>query len=93
MEAANFIEVIFVSFSWSPIFYHHIHHLCNPQVVSPNEIKKLHPHINVLDIEGGVWVPDDCIANPQAIGSALASLAEKGGARYAFISFVQDICF
>lgn len=49
--------------------------------MSPNEIKKLHPYINVDDIEGGVWVPEDCIGNPQAIGRALATLAEKGGAR------------
>jgi Glycine/D-amino acid oxidases (deaminating) len=50
--------------------------------VGPQEIKKLHPYINVTDLEGGVWVPEDCIGNPQVIGRTLASLAEKGGARY-----------
>ncbi|KAL1459132.1 hypothetical protein WDU94_011139 [Cyamophila willieti] len=54
----------------------------NCEMVSPNEIKKLHPHINVTDVEGGVWVPEDCIGNPESIRSTLASLAEKGGARY-----------
>ncbi|KAI5738528.1 hypothetical protein M8J77_008059 [Diaphorina citri] len=52
------------------------------EVVGPQEIKKLHPYINVTDLEGGVWVPEDCIGNPQVIGRTLASLAEKGGARY-----------
>ncbi|CAL4112981.1 unnamed protein product, partial [Meganyctiphanes norvegica] len=45
-------------------------------------IKALHPLLFTDDLEGGVWVPDDAVANPFAVSNTLASLAQDQGAKY-----------
>lgn len=40
---------------------------------------KLHPLLHSEDLEGGIWVPEDAVAQPQAICKALATLAQAGG--------------
>lgn len=52
------------------------------ELLGPNEIRALHPYVNVDGIEGGVWVPEDAVADPLAICMALAKLAKQGGAIY-----------
>ncbi|XP_047474686.1 pyruvate dehydrogenase phosphatase regulatory subunit, mitochondrial-like isoform X1 [Penaeus chinensis] len=47
-----------------------------------HEIKRLHPHLYTGDLEGGVWVADDAVANPSAVCSTLAMLAQMQGAFY-----------
>lgn len=52
------------------------------ELLSPEEIQQKHPLINAERLLGGVWVPDDAIADPQAICHALAKLARQGGVSY-----------
>ncbi|XP_071535979.1 pyruvate dehydrogenase phosphatase regulatory subunit, mitochondrial-like isoform X2 [Panulirus ornatus] len=47
-----------------------------------HEVKRRHPHLYTDDLEGGVWVPDDAVADPYAVCTTLASLAESQGATY-----------
>ncbi|KAK7062511.1 hypothetical protein SK128_002111 [Halocaridina rubra] len=46
------------------------------------EIQRYHPILHTADLEGGVWVPDDAVADPYAVCCTLASLSQKQGARY-----------
>ena len=52
------------------------------ELLSPANLKDMHPYLNVEDIIGGVWVPGDAVADPQAICDLLANLAQNGGAIY-----------
>lgn len=47
-----------------------------------HEIKRLYPILYTDDLEGGVWVPDDAVADPLSVCKALASLAQSKGATY-----------
>ncbi|XP_068247209.1 pyruvate dehydrogenase phosphatase regulatory subunit, mitochondrial-like isoform X2 [Palaemon carinicauda] len=47
-----------------------------------HEIKRLHPNLYTDDLEGGVWVPDDAVADPYLVCNTLASLAQRQGAKY-----------
>lgn len=46
------------------------------------ELKKLHPHLHIDDLEGAIWVPEDAVANLTTICNVLAKLAKQGGAQY-----------
>ncbi|XP_071445537.1 pyruvate dehydrogenase phosphatase regulatory subunit, mitochondrial-like isoform X1 [Hetaerina americana] len=52
------------------------------EVVTPAEIRNLHPLLRTEGLEGGVWVPDDATASSSAVCLALADLARQGGANY-----------
>ncbi|XP_034237226.1 pyruvate dehydrogenase phosphatase regulatory subunit, mitochondrial-like [Thrips palmi] len=52
------------------------------EVVSRAELQKLHPLLFSDDLEGGIWVEEDAVAQPQSICHALATLAQTGGAKY-----------
>lgn len=60
-------------------------------MLGKNELKRLHPFLNTDDLEGGVWVPEDAIANPQAICKSLAKLASEGGAQYITNCHIQKV--
>lgn len=60
-------------------------------MLGKEELKRLHPYLHVDDIEGGVWVPEDAVANPKAICDTLAILAKKGGARYIENCTVEEV--
>jgi len=60
-------------------------------MLGKNELKKLHPFLNTDDLEGGVWVPEDAVANPQAICKSLAKLASEGGAHYVTSCHIQKV--
>lgn len=47
-----------------------------------HEIKRLHPHLFTGDLEGGVWIPADAVADPYTVCATLASLAQSQGAVY-----------
>lgn len=46
------------------------------------QLKQLHPYLNIEDIEGAIWVPEDTIADSSAVCETLAKLAKIGGAKY-----------
>lgn len=52
------------------------------ELVSTSEMKKLHPHLNSGDLEGGVWVPSDGVVNSLSVCAILSKLAKQGGAKY-----------
>ncbi|XP_050314039.1 pyruvate dehydrogenase phosphatase regulatory subunit, mitochondrial-like isoform X1 [Anthonomus grandis grandis] len=52
------------------------------ELLSRKDIQNIHPYLNIEDLEGGVWVPDDAVINPKAICDTLARLAQQGGAKY-----------
>lgn len=57
------------------------------ELLSPREIQDIHPYLYTGDLEGGVFVKEDTVANPKAIVQALAKLAQKGGAKY-----MENVC-
>ncbi|KAG8225026.1 hypothetical protein J437_LFUL000003 [Ladona fulva] len=52
------------------------------EVLSPAEIRNLHPFLRTDGLEGGVWVPGDATADSSAVCMALAELARQGGVQY-----------
>ncbi|KRT81042.1 FAD dependent oxidoreductase [Oryctes borbonicus] len=54
----------------------------NCELLSPKDIKKYHSYINVDDIVGAVYIPEDAVADPRAICDVLAQLAQKQGVKY-----------
>ncbi|KAJ8968469.1 hypothetical protein NQ314_002287 [Rhamnusium bicolor] len=52
------------------------------ELVRGRELQELHPYLNIDDIEGAVWVPEDAVVNPKSICDILATLAQQGGAKY-----------
>ncbi|KAL4119079.1 hypothetical protein QTP88_011944 [Uroleucon formosanum] len=61
------------------------------EMLGKNELKRLHPFLNTDDLEGGVWVPEDGVADPQAICKSLAKLASEGGAHYVTNCHIQKV--
>lgn len=55
------------------------------------ELKQLHPYLNIEDIEGAIWVPEDAVANSSAVCEALANLAKIGGANYIENCRVEEV--
>jgi 4-methylaminobutanoate oxidase (formaldehyde-forming) len=50
--------------------------------LGPHELSEYHPLINTTDLQGGVFVAADAVADQAAICRVLANLAEAGGAKY-----------
>ncbi|EZA58771.1 hypothetical protein DMN91_009213 [Ooceraea biroi] len=61
------------------------------EVLGKEELKRLHPYLCVDDLEGAIWVPEDAVANLNAICKVLAKLAEQGGARYVEHCRVEEV--
>merc|ERR1719309_1324338 len=51
-------------------------------LVTPKEIRDLHPHVNTDDILGGVWIPKDACVDAGKVSEVLAFLASEGGAKF-----------
>ncbi|XP_076057029.1 pyruvate dehydrogenase phosphatase regulatory subunit, mitochondrial-like isoform X2 [Oratosquilla oratoria] len=56
-----------------------------------HEILRMHPYLYSGDLEGGVWVPDDAVANPASVCQTLAHLAAAQGATYVENCAVQRL--
>lgn len=54
----------------------------NCELVSSAQIKEIHPYLNVDDLKGGVFVPDDAVADPNSLSDALIDVAKKNGVKY-----------
>ncbi|XP_076174249.1 pyruvate dehydrogenase phosphatase regulatory subunit, mitochondrial-like [Ptiloglossa arizonensis] len=52
------------------------------EILGREQLKQLHPYLNIEDIEGAIWVPEDTIADSSAVCETLAKLAKIGGAKY-----------
>jgi glycine/D-amino acid oxidase-like deaminating enzyme len=61
------------------------------QVMSPSELKQLHPYLYTDDLQGGVWVPEDATVHPKKVSEALAYQAYSGGARFVGDCSVQRV--
>lgn len=55
------------------------------------ELKRLHPYLYVNDLEGAIWVPEDAVANLNAICKVLAKLAKQGGAQYIEHCYIEEV--
>lgn len=51
------------------------------EIVTPDQANKLCPIIQVDDIKGGLWLPEDGVCNPHQICLSLLSVAKKKGVR------------
>ncbi|MEX0346518.1 MAG: FAD-dependent oxidoreductase [Rhizobiaceae bacterium] len=49
--------------------------------ISPNEAKERYPHLNIEDVVGAVWLPEDGQGDPANIALALAKGARQMGAK------------
>lgn len=52
------------------------------QLVSPEDIRKLHPFVNTTGILGGVYMPKDACVNAGKVSEVLASKAVQKGAKF-----------
>lgn len=52
------------------------------ELLSPKDIQSLHPYLRVDDLQGGVWLPSDGVANSLELCNTLAKLAKQGGVKY-----------
>jgi len=60
-------------------------------LVSPSEMQDLHPHLNVEDVLGGVWMPEDSCVDAGKVSEVLAYLASQGGAQFVSRCGVQRV--
>lgn len=61
-------------------------------VLSPSEVKKVHPLLRVDDIYGGVYSPGDGTIDPTSICNAYAKASKKyGGGVYENVSVTWDV--
>lgn len=51
-------------------------------MLSKFELQKVYPYLNVEDLEGAVWVPEDAVADSMKVCNTFVTLAKKGGAQY-----------
>ena len=51
------------------------------EVISPSEVKELHPYLNIDDLVGAVFLPKDGQTNPVDVTNALAKGAKNRGAK------------
>lgn len=51
------------------------------EFISPNEVKNRVSILNVSDILGGMWMPDDCFVNPAKLTLVLANKAKDLGVK------------
>ncbi len=61
------------------------------RVLTPTELKELHPYLYTDDLTGGVWVPEDATVHPKKVSEALAYLAYSRGARFVGNCAVQAV--
>ncbi|CAL8101820.1 unnamed protein product [Orchesella dallaii] len=52
------------------------------KLLGPNELAEYHPLLYTSDLQGGVFVEKDAVANPELVCDTLAKLAVAGGAKY-----------
>ncbi|XP_058058106.1 pyruvate dehydrogenase phosphatase regulatory subunit, mitochondrial-like isoform X2 [Anopheles bellator] len=52
------------------------------ELVDSATAKRLHPFLHTDDLQGAVYVPDDCIADPAAVVQVLAGEAKRKGVKY-----------
>ena len=50
-------------------------------LLTSDEIARRYPYVNVSDLQGGLFIPDDGVADPDAICTSLARLASQSGVR------------
>ena len=60
-------------------------------LLTPSDVKSRYPHVNVDDIEGGIFLPKDGQANPADVTQAYAKGARMGGAKIREGITVEDI--
>lgn len=61
------------------------------EIVTPDRIQEICPIIRTDDLEGGLWIPGDGVANPLEICLALANLAAEMGVRIVPHCGVEEI--
>ncbi|EDS26256.1 nad dehydrogenase [Culex quinquefasciatus] len=52
------------------------------ELIDAETVRNLHPLLNVDDIQGAVYVPKDCIADPALVLEVLAKLSKQAGVKY-----------
>ena len=61
------------------------------ELVTPNDCKNICPAMEVKDLQGGLWVPGDGVANPYEICLALSHLAAKNGVKIVQHCKVEEV--
>ncbi|KAK9890381.1 hypothetical protein WA026_010473 [Henosepilachna vigintioctopunctata] len=61
------------------------------ELLDKKELEKLHPFLHVDDLEGAVWVPEDCVADPKSVCNVLALLAQQAGVKYIENTTVDNV--
>ena len=60
-----------------------LHQRVECEIITDREkLQEICPLIRVDDLEGGLWVPTDGVANPFEICQALSALCQEMGVRY-----------
>ncbi len=63
------------------------------ELVDQDRIKELCPLIRTDDLQGGLWIPGDGVANPFEICLALSVLAHRAGAKIVQVAILPIFSF
>lgn len=59
------------------------------EIISPKQVAQLHPLINIHDLVGAMYVPEDALVLSANVSLALATAASRNGASH-FLSFRRE---
>ena len=48
-------------------------------LLTPSDIEQKYPYLNIKDLQGGLWIPQDAVGDPSSICRSLAKLASSQG--------------
>lgn len=58
------------------------------EIISPKKVAELHPLLNVHDLVGAMYVPEDAVVSSADVALALASAASQNGEQVSVCLFV-----
>lgn len=55
------------------------------EIISPKKVVQLHPLINIHDLVGAMYVPEDALVSPANVSLALATAASRNGRSFFYL--------
>lgn len=52
------------------------------EIITPKQVAQLHPLINIHDLVGAMYVPEDALVSSANVSLALATAASRNGTRF-----------
>lgn len=55
------------------------------EIITPKQVAQLHPLINIHDLVGAMYVPEDALVSSANVSLALATAASRNGMRFFYL--------